>query len=94
MADHTYWLVLGPILVVAALGLWLLVTTWAVRRRGQGKPDEPVEPPPRGDVSGGIIRGGASTVSRRDEAPREDDGDGARRDVPRRDTEGGGNAGT
>lgn len=75
MTNPTYWLVLGPILVIAALALWLLVTNWAGRGRSANEPDdqdEAVEPPPRGEVSGGIIHGEASTMSRRDEAPRHD----------------------
>lgn len=72
MADHNYWLVLGPLLIVAALAVWVAMTFWASRRQAREKPGEPVEPPPRGEVSGGIIRGTHSTESRRDEAIRRD----------------------
>jgi hypothetical protein len=72
MANHNYWLVLGPILIVIALGVWVVLTYWASRRQGREKPGEPVEPPPRGDVSGGIIRGTSSTETRWDEAVRRD----------------------
>jgi hypothetical protein len=72
MTGSSYWLVLGPIIIVLTLLAWVALTSVVARRRQRRAPGAPVPPLRRGDVVGGVIRGGPATVSRRDEAPRHD----------------------
>jgi hypothetical protein len=66
-----YLLIVGPLVVVVAIGVLIGLTVKASRRKSR-PPRGPVGGPHRGAVQGGVIEGDPGQRNRRDEAPRQD----------------------
>ncbi|WP_242891284.1 hypothetical protein [Actinomadura litoris] len=69
VGDARLW-VFGPIIVFAALAVWLTLTLTASRERKRPRGKDPGLPH-RGAVTGGIIEGSPAQRTRRDAAPTE-----------------------
>ena len=54
MTGSNYWLVLGPVVIAAAIAFWIAFTLYGARRRKIGPPEDLHK---RGPVSGGTIEG-------------------------------------
>jgi hypothetical protein len=69
---NNYWLIVGPLIMVVAIIVWVLLTVQAARRRNPKvqRDQVPEDQPHRGAVQGGVIEGDPGQRNRRDEAPR------------------------
>lgn len=68
---NNQWLVAGPLVLVLALAVCILLSVHAAKRRRQYDRAH-AEEPKRGPVSGGVIEGSPVQRNRRDKAPRRD----------------------